>query len=149
MADFQAITAALANRFAAASMTAPAGMRAMRSSLYKLPNQMPPLPCTLVFPEGGEFTTGNGTRTGTQNFTVRFYMDQLQDLPRQTDGLLAWLTVLADQLKGAVQLGGTANVARATIDSWSIGTMTYAGQDYAGIEFKVTVTTTESWTATA
>lgn len=147
MSDFGAIATALAGRFAAAALTAPTGYRTIRLSTAALPNQMPPLPCVLVFPDSGEWRTGTGTRQGGHTFTVRFYYDQLADLSRAQSGLLAWLTVLADQLRGAVQLGGT--VTRATIDSWSMGTLTYAGGEYAGLEFKVSVVTDEPWSATA
>lgn len=147
MSDFGAIASALAARFAAGAMTAPTGYRAIRMATHQLPNQMPPLPCVLVFPDSGEWRTGMGTRQGGHGFTVRFYYDQVGDLTRAQTGLLAWLSVLADQLKGAVQLGGT--VTRASIDSWSMGTMTYGGVDYTGIEFKVHVVTDEAWSATA
>lgn len=147
MSDFGAIASALANRFAAAAMTAPTGYRAIRMSTYQLPNKMPPTPCVLVFPEQGEWRTGSGTRAGGHDFTVRFYYDQTGDMSRAQTGLLAWLTVLADQLRGSVQLGGT--VTRATIDNWSMGVLSYAGEDYTGIEFKVHVVTDEPWSATA
>jgi hypothetical protein len=149
MPDYSAIGTALAGRFAAAAMTAPTGYLAVRVSTTALPNEMTPLPTVLVFPGEGTFDTGNGTRLGTSRWTVRFYYDQTGDLSRAQTALLAWLTVLADQLKGAVQLGGTSMVARATIDSWSIGMLTYGGVDYVGIEFGVSITTTEGWAAVA
>jgi hypothetical protein len=40
-------------------------------------------------------------------------------------------------------------VTRATVDSWRLGTLSYAGTEYAGIEFGVSVVTTEAWSATA
>lgn len=149
MPDYTTIGTALAARFAAAAMTAPAGYRAIRLSTTALPNQMTALPCVLVFPDAGSFTTGNTSRFGETTYTVRFYYDQSGDLARAQVALQAWLTVLVDQLKGAVQLGGTAAVARATVDGWQIGRLTYANEDYVGIELTVTVVTTEAWAAVA
>lgn len=146
--DFAAIAVALAARFAPGTVSPPAGgYRAMRTSTHALPTQLPPMPCTLVFPESGDFATGNGTRTGTQEWTVRFYYDLAGDLTRQSVALLAWLGVLVDQLRAAVSLSGT--VTRATVDGWSVGILTYADQQYAGIELRVSTVTTEGWSATA
>lgn len=149
MPAFGTIGTALAGRFAAGAMTAPTGYRAIRLSTTALPSQMPPLPCVLLFPDEGSFETGNGSRLGTQKWTVRFYYDQAGDLSRAQTGLLAWLEVLVDQLKGAAQLGGTATVQRATLDEWKLGTLSYAGEDYIGIEMVVTIVTTEGWGAVA
>ena len=144
---FPAIAAALAARFAPGTITAPGSYRAMRTATHALPNQLPPTPCVLVFPESGTFDTGNGTRTGSSEWTVRFYYDQASDLTRQSVALLAWLGVLVDQLRASVTLSG--NVVTARVDGWSIGLLTYADQPYAGIELKVGMVTSESWSATA
>lgn len=147
MSDWAAIAAAVATRYTAAQMTAPTGYRAIRTSTHKLPNQMPPLPCVLVFPDSGDFRVGNGTRLGAHRFIVRFYYDQTGDLPRATEALLAWLTVLADQHKAGVQLGGLVDTV-STIE-WKIGALSYAGVDYVGIEFGLEIVTSEAWAATA
>lgn len=145
--DFTAIGQALAARFSAAAMTAPAGYRAVRVSTDQLPNQLPPTPCVLVFPAAGTFDSVNSSRLATTEFTVQFYFDQSGDLTRTQAGLLKWLAVLTDQLRGALKLGGI--VDRATVDSWTIGILNYAGVDYSGIELRVGVTTSEGWSATA
>lgn len=142
-----AVAAALAGRFAPGTMTAPTGYDAVRSSTSRLPNQLSPTPCVLIFPDSGEFDTGNGTRLGVQKWLVRFYYDQTGDLERGTAALLAWLDVLTDQLRDSVQLGGI--VTRATVDGWKSGTLTYAGVDYFGIELAVTTVTTQGWAAVA
>jgi hypothetical protein len=145
--DFAAISQAIAGRYLAAQMTAPTGYRAIRVATDQLPNQLPPLPCVLVFPEDGDFDAGNGTRLGVHRWTARFYYDQAGDLPRAQAACLAWLTVLADQHKASVQLGGLVVYVRTV--SWKIGTLTYAGKDYVGIELGLAVRTSEGWSATA
>lgn len=147
MTDFDAIGTALAGRFAAAQVTPPGTLQNIRVSTAQIPNAMPPLPCVLVFPDTGEFRTGNGTRLGVHQWMVRFYLDQTIDLERDINALRRWLGVLVDQLKLSVQLAGA--VDRATVDSWRIGILTYAGQPYTGIELSVGVVKTEGWAAVA
>lgn len=144
---FAQIAAAIAGRFAPGVVTPPTGYRNIRVSTHALPNQLPPTPCVLVFPENGTFTTGNGTRSGTQSWRVRFYFDQAQDLTRQSVALLDWLEVLTGQLRTTVTLGSTVDTAR--VDGWSTGLLTYADQPYAGIELTVTTVSSEGWSATA
>jgi hypothetical protein len=147
MPDFDAISAALAARYAAGAMTAPTGYDPIRVATADLPGQMTPLPTVLVFPDHGDFRAGNGTRLGGHDFLVRFYYSQIGDITRDMVALRKWLTVLADQHRDAVQLGGL--VTLVTTMSWRIGQMAYAGMDYSGIEFGVHVVTDEGWAATA
>ena len=146
--DYAAIASALAARYASGAMTAPTGYRAIRVSTYQPAEGPPPLPCVFVFPpEAGTFDTGNGTRTGEHDWTVRLLYDQAGDLARQTAALLAWAAVFVDQLKASVQLGGT--VVSATMTGYKIGYFSYADMMYAGIEGTVHVVTSEAWAATA
>ena len=148
MSDFTAIASALAGRYTAAQLTAPTGYRTIRLSTYTPPEGLPPLPCVLVFPpEDGAYDTGNGTRTGAHTWVVRFYYDQAGDLARQGAALLAWAPVLFDQLRLSAQLGGL--VASARLSSYKIGYFGYAGEEYAGIEMRVVVVTSEPWQAAA
>lgn len=147
MSDMLAIAAAVAGRYDAAQMTAPTGYDPIRYATHLPPNQMGPLPCVLVFADEGDWDAGNGTRLGVHQFTVRFYYDQTLDLPRAQAALLSWLTVLGDQHKASITLGGTV-VAVSTV-SWKLGQMPYAGEDYVGLEFRVRVVTSEGWGATA
>ena len=145
--DFDAIADALAARFAPGQLTAPTGYLTIRVATAKTPNQLPPLPCVLVFPDSGTFTTGNGTRLGNHSFLVRFYYNQIGDMARDVEACRDWLTVLADQLRTSVQLGGTVSYCR--LDTWKIGQLSYGGVDYSGIEFGVAIETAEGWAATA
>jgi hypothetical protein len=147
MPDFDAIGTALAARFAAAAVTPPTGFGNIRLSTADLPNGVATLPTVLIFPDTGDFATGNGTRLGIQDWLVRFYYAQTGDLTRDTNALRKWLTVLVDQLRDSVQLGGVVVYAR--VDGWRVGQLTYAGQDYSGLELRVRVQTSEAWPAVA
>lgn len=147
MPDFDAIAVALAARFAAGAMTAPTGYRAMRLSTADLPGQLVPLPAVLVFPDNGAFTHSAGKRDSNHDFTVRFYYSQIGDITRDMVALRKWLTVLVDQLRGAAQLAGI--VTQAKVMTWKIGTLSYAGEDYSGIELAVSVNVNEPWSPTA
>jgi hypothetical protein len=143
--NFDAITTAIAARFAAAQVTAPAGLTNIRTSSGDATNNLAALPAVIVTPVSGAFDTGNGTRTGRHEYLVRFYLAQyaLADISRDLPKLRQWTTVLVDQLRASAQLGGT--VTRCIVDRWSAGVLTYAGQDYSGIELGVRVITDESW----
>lgn len=137
--------AALATRLG--TTTAPGSYRAIRLATADLPNQMPPLPAVLVFQDGGAYRTGNGTRIGHHDVIARFYYGQTGDLPRDSVALRAWHEALAVRLQGAAQLGGL--VDRATIDGYKFGVMSYAGNDYTGIEYRLTLVMSEAWSAVA
>ncbi len=147
MTDFDAIGTALAARFAPAQVTPPATYTNVRSATADIPNQLSALPCVVVFPESGEFRTGNGSRLGDHDFLVRFYYASTLDLTRDANALRKWATVLVDQLRLSVQLGGA--VDRATVDAWTMGLQTYAGTTYSGIELRVHVVKSEAWVAVA
>lgn len=152
MPDFDAIATAIANRYTAATITAvaggpPAGLVNVRKATADLPNQLGALPAVLVFPASGDLRSANGTRVGEHSFFVRFYFAVTKDLPRELNACRRWLTILVDQLKGSVQLGGA--VVLATVTTWRVGTLTYGAKDYTGLEIGVRVVTSEGWNGTA
>lgn len=143
--DVDAISTALAARFAPAQVTPPAGYTNVRKATAELPQGLSMMPVVLVFPASGALDTGGGTRAGLHRFEIRFYFGLARNLARETNGCRKWLTVLLDQLKtgGAVQLGGV--VQNAEVADWTIGRMEYQGKVYSGIELGVNVTTSEGW----
>lgn len=147
MPDFDAITTALAARFAPGVVTPPTGLTNIRQSTGDLPNTVTVTPLVLVFPEAGTFLTGNGTRTGDHQFFVQFFFQQTEDLRRDTVAIRKWLTVLVDQCKASTQLGGAVVFAR--VDAWKTVLLTYAGDTFSGVELTVTIRTSEAWAATA
>lgn len=148
MPDFDAMGVALAARFAAANVTPPTGGYVnIRSSTAYPPAALGPLPCVLVVPLEGDFVSGNAKREAGTDWAVRFYFSQTGTPEKDGKALLKWLTVLVDQLKAAVQLGGAADLALVT--GFRTGKLTYGDQDYSGIELTVHTEQHEGWVATA
>lgn len=147
MADLDAIATALATRFDGPAVTPPAGESDPRSSSANAPNELGALPCVVVFADAGGYRTGNGTRIGVHTFPVRFYLSETMDIERESARLRTWATVLQDQLRTSVTLSGTCD--RATVQSYQLGILRYAGRSYAGVELRVEVETTEGWAASA
>lgn len=143
MPDFDAITTALAARFAPGVITPPTGYDNVKVSTGDLPQQMLPLPAVLTYPNGGEFRYFPGKRDASHEFIVRFYYNQTGDLERDTVALRKWLTVLVGQLSASLSLGGI--VTSAHLASWQIAILSYAGLDYTGVELVVSVVTNEPW----
>jgi hypothetical protein len=147
MPDFDAITVALAARFA--SPTPPTGYDGVKIATGNLPEGMYPLPCVLVFPNEGDVgppTTG-ARRDHDVAYIVRFYYNQMGDLERDTVALRRWLTVLLTRMDGAVQLGGI--ITLGYISHWQINVFSYAQLDYTGIELTINVHVEEAVTAVA
>lgn len=148
MPDFDAITTALATRFGPGVNAPPSGYDAIRLSTADLPNQMTPLPTCLVFLDSGTFSHGPGSkRDSTHSFIVRFYYSEAIDITRDMVALRRWATILVNALQGAVMLAGIVTSAR--IVTWKAGTLRYAGTDYSGLEFTVSVNVNEAWTPVA
>lgn len=148
-ADFDAILTGLVNRFIPAAVTPPTGLQNVRFATGDLPNKIAVTPGVLVMLEGGSYESGNTTRKGTHKAKVRFYYAQNTDLRRDLVSLRKWLTVLVDQTKGAVQLGGVAYVTSVVVADWTIGKLPYATDEFTGIELGVDIVTSEPWAATA
>lgn len=145
--DMDAVATAIATRYTAAQVTPPTGYNNIRASTADIPNQLPPLPCVVVFPDSGDFRTGNGTRMGGHDFLVRFYFAQAIDLTRDMNALRKWTTILTDQLKLSTQLGGIVDVA--TVDGYQMGLLKYVGETYSGVELRIHVVKSEAWAAVA
>jgi len=143
MPDFDAITVALAARFAPGAVTPPAGYDNIRTSTGNLPGQMVPLPAVLVFPDSGVFDYVPSKRDSTHEFVIRFYYNQIGDLERDMVALRKWLTVLVDQLRLSTQLSGIVTFAR--IATWKIGVLEYANVNYSAIELRAVVKVNEGW----
>lgn len=147
MPDLDAIAEAIALRYAPANLTPPAGLAAIRSSSADLPGQLGALPAVLIFPDAGDLSPGNGTRTGDHRFLARFYLAETGDWPRHSKALRRWTTKLVDVHGTVAALGGVAVIVRTL--GWRIGSMRYAGDTYAGAEVRLQVVTSEPWAPSA
>jgi hypothetical protein len=145
--DFDAVAVALAARYAPGVMSPPAGQAALRLSTATMPQQVTVTPVILVFPDSGTFEYGSSTRQGDALFKLQFLYSMGVDMARDSVALRKWAGVLADQLRGAAQLGGI--VASARVSGWRTVKITYGGDEFNGIELDVAIVTTEAWTATS
>jgi hypothetical protein len=147
MPDYDAIATALAVRYGPGQMTPPSGQAAVRASTATLPQNVTIMPVVLVFPDSGTLDYQPNGRQGDSRYRVQFLYSQGLDMPRDSVGLRKWLPVLTDQLRGATQLGGL--VASARVVEWKTAKISYAGEDFNGIELSVDVATVEGWSPTA
>ncbi|HET7031111.1 MAG TPA: hypothetical protein VFI34_11415 [Candidatus Limnocylindrales bacterium] len=141
--DVDAISSAIAARYAPAQVTPPATLTNVRVATSDLPDELGPLPAVLVVPDSGSLAPGNGTRVGEHVWLVRFYLDRVGDLPRQMNVLRRWVGVLVDQHRTGMQLGGLVVYVRTI--GWAIRILPFQGSDYAGIELRLAVGTVEAW----
>jgi len=153
MPDFDAIGVAIAARYAPAAITAnggpPAGLTNVRKSTADLPQAISAVPIVLVFPDHGELGSiayGGGTRAGEHDFRIQFLFGLTRNLARELNACRKWLTILVDQHKSSLALGGlVVNVRTLT---WRLGTIPYQGKTYTGIELGVRAWVSEPWQPT-
>ncbi len=137
----------IATRFSSSTITPPSGYPNIVFSTHILPNAIGGTPCVLVKPPviNTEYGPG-GTRSGTMEFPVEFYI-----APSAEDNVQAvydWWGVLFDQLIADYDIGGPTDVVDATITGSRLGTLTYAGVDYLGIVYTVRVRIVSAYPAT-
>lgn len=148
--DFDLLASTIAARYAPGVVTPPATYPNIRRSTANPPNRVTMLPLVIVYTDGGTFRVGGGEKRGAHRFIVRFLYQQSTDLEREQTALRTWATVLVDQLKGAVQLGGAVpTLALVRNIEWRIRLIPYRSKVYAGIELTCDAVTTEGWLATA
>ena len=144
--NFKAIADAIAARFDA--VVPPTGAPDVVLITAELPGTIVQEPTILVFPPSASFEYAASARTMTAVFPVRFYIVQIRDNVRNSTLILNWLSTLYDQLDAQVHLGQSANgVNYGIVSELRAGSMTYAGTEYGGIEFEVTVSAWEHVTA--
>ena len=138
------IATALAARFAPGALTPPSGETDIRSSTYLLPATITQTPCVLVFPPEETFAHSTRNRQSVQEWRVVFYLGQRGDTAPEMTRAYGWADVLADALVGQVHLGESADgVAYAVVAGMRTGSVTYASQDFLGIELGIAVHTSE------
>lgn len=147
MADYKAEAQALALRYSAANITAPAGQPALQAATEKLPAGLAGmLPIWLVFPPSiDNIRLAGGTRLETQTWPIRLYIMELLPDYSDFDPLLDWLTATRDTLITATHISLPSYVAMAWLESARAGELSYpaGGQKYLGIEHLVKVQISE------
>jgi len=135
---------ALATRLEA--VTDPAGY-ILRKAYATPPENLPVVPCAVLFPGDDAITVGNGNRSTVLTVAVRIY---LLPIPRMDDkyrDLYTWRTWLRTAFDGAVTISG--NAVQVAVTATRLGTDTYADQDYLTVEADAEVTVFDTVTFTA
>ena len=135
---------ALATRLEA--VTDPAGY-VLRKAYATPPENLPVVPCAVLFPGDDAITVGNGNRSTVLTVAVRIY---LLPIPRMDDkyrDLYTWRTWLRTAFDGAVTISG--NAVQVAVTATRLGTDTYADQDYLTVEADAEVTVFDTVTFTA
>jgi hypothetical protein len=135
---------AIAARLAAA--TPPTGY-ALRKAYATPPESLPVVPAAILFPGDDTITVGNGNRVTVLTVAIRIY---LLPIPRMDDkyrDLYTWRSWLRTVFDGAVTISG--NAVQVAVSATTLGTDTYADQDYLTVEAtaEVTVYDTVAFTA--
>lgn len=137
--DFEDVAQAIVTRFSAANVTQPSGEDDVRLATEQLPNQIGPTPAMLVFPPIVSFSYGPSTRKATAVYPVRWYLYRVKDQPRNASLILRWMASLYAQLEGQVQLGLSSYVTHGVVSELTPGLLSYADEQFEGIETTVTV----------
>ena len=128
------------------ALTPPTGY-ALRNAFATPPESLPVVPAAVLFPGDDSVTIGNGNRTTVLTVAIRLY---LLPVPRMEDkyrDLYTWRSWLRTAFDGAVTISG--NAVQVAVTATTLGTDTYADQDYLTVEAtaEVTVYDTVAFTA--
>jgi len=128
------------------ALTPPTGY-ALRKAFATPPESLPVVPAAVLFPGDDSVTIGNGNRTTVLTVAIRLY---LLPVPRMEDkyrDLYTWRSWLRTAFDGAVTISG--NAVQVAVTATTLGTDTYADQDYLTVEAtaEVTVYDTVAFTA--
>jgi hypothetical protein len=128
------------------ALTPPTGYT-LRKAYATPPESLPVVPAVILFPGDDSISMGNGNRTTVLTVEVRLY---LLPIPRMDDkyrDLYTWRAWLRTAFDGAVTISG--NAAQVAVTTTTLGTDTYADQEYLTVEAtaEVTVFDTVAFTA--
>jgi hypothetical protein len=128
------------------AVTPPTGY-AIRNAWATPPESLPVVPAVVLFPGDDSISIGNGNRTTVLTVAIRLY---LLPIPRMEDkyrDLYTWRAWLRTAFDGAVTISG--NAVQVAVTATTLGTDTYADQEYLTVEAtaEVTVYDTVAFTA--
>ena len=135
---------AIADRLA--SVNPPSGYT-LRKVYATPPEGLPVTPAAVLFPGDDSVTIGNGNRTTVLNVAIRLYMLPIPRMDEKYRDLYTWRSWLRTAFDGAVTISG--NAVQVAVTATTLGTDTYADQDYLTVEAtaEVTVYDTVAFTA--
>ena len=108
------------------------------------PDNLAVVPAAVIIPGDDTIAYGASNRQVTLTLNVTVYIQPQADLGRKYQDLMAWRTWLRDSLIDGVTLDSTDAVAQASVVSTSIGTDTWADQDFLTISASVEVACVEA-----
>jgi hypothetical protein len=129
-----------------ATVTPPTGYT-LRNAYATPPESLPVTPSIVLFPGDDSVTIGNGNRTTLLTVAIRLYLLPLPRMDEKYRDLYTWRAWLRTAFDGAVTISG--NAVQVAVTSTTLGTDTYADQDYLTVEAtaEVTVYDTVAFTA--
>lgn len=130
------------------NQTPPSGYTLRAVHAYP-PDNLPVVPAAVIIPGDDSIAYGAANRQVTLTLSATIYIQPQADLARKYADLNAWRTWLRDSLIDGVTLDGTDAVAQASVTSTSLGTDTWADQDYLTISASIEVTGVEAINASA
>lgn len=135
---------AIAARLAA--VTPPTGYT-LRATYATPPESLPVTPAAVLFPGGDQITIGNGNRTTVLTVNCVLYILPIPRMDEKYRDLYTWRAWLRTAFDGAVTISG--NAVQVAVTGTTLGTDTYADQDYLTVQAtaEVTVYDTVAFTA--
>ena len=135
---------AIADRLA--SVNPPSGYT-LRKVYATPPEGLPVVPAAVLFPGDDSVTIGNGNRTTVLTVAIRLYMLPIPRMDEKYRDLYTWRSWLRTAFDGSVTISG--NAVQVAVTATTLGTDTYADQDYLTVEAtaEVTVYDTVAFTA--
>ena len=135
---------AIADRLA--SVNPPSGYT-LRKVYATPPEGLPVTPAAVLFPGDDSITVGNGNRTTVLTVAIRLYLLPIPRMDEKYRDLYTWRAWLRTAFDGAVTISG--NAVQVAVTATTLGTDTYADQDYLTVEAtaEVTVYDTVAFTA--
>ena len=128
--------------------SAPTGY-ALRAVHAYPPDNLAVVPACVIIPGADSVEYGAANRQVTLTLNATVYLQPQADLARKYADLMAWRTWLRDSLLDGVTLDGTDAVAQASVVSTSMGTDTWADQEYLTITAEIQVASVEAISASA
>lgn len=135
---------AIADRLA--SVNPPAGYQ-LRKVYATPPEGLPVTPAAVLFPGGDQITVGNGNRTTVLTVNCVLFILPIPRMDEKYRDLYTWRAWLRTAFDGAVTISG--NAVQVAVTGTTLGTDTYADQDYLTVQAtaEVTVYDTVAFTA--
>lgn len=108
------------------------------------PDNLAVVPAVVIVPGDDTISYGASNRQIVLTLNATIYIQPQADLGRKYADLMVWRTWLRDSLIDGVTLDGADTVAQASVTSTSIGTDTWADQDFLTISATIEVASVEA-----